>query len=508
MVYPVDNMVDFHFDLCVIGGGINGAGIARDAAGRGLSVLLVEAQDLAGGTSSASTKLVHGGLRYLEHFEFKMVHEALKERTILLRMAPHLVRRQDFVLPHEAHQRPLWMIRAGLFLYDHLGAGARKRILPRSRYVDLREGALGEPLRSAYTDGFVYSDGWVDDSRLVVLNAVDAAARGARVMTYTDCYRLEVQGGRWIVSLCDTKSGRTSRASVSMVVNATGPWVGQFLARMGLDEGDHDIPHLRLVKGSHIILPRQYAGEQAYILQQPDGRVVFAIPYEREYTLVGTTEEDYEGDPREAMASDAEVTYLCEAYNRAFEASILPSDVLFTYSGVRPLFDDGHKTASAVTRDYRIYHHSRFAPPLLSVFGGKLTTYRVVSEKVVDRLIALSARNRPRWTVREPLAGGDMPGRDFDVFVAAQMERYPWLPEVLLRRYARAYCTRMDYFLYQCARIRDLGVHYGDGVYDVEVAYLRHYEWAKSAEDVLWRRSKLGLHVSEKTVAALEKAFL
>lgn len=497
-------MAELHFDLCVIGGGINGAGIARDAAGRGLSVLLVEAQDLAGATSSASSKLIHGGIRYLEHMEFKLVRDALREREVLLRAVPHLVRPMEFVMPLEGAPRPEWMIRAGLFIYDRLGG---RGILPRSRSVDLPVENYGKPLKSQLAKGFVYSDCWGDDTRLVVLNAVDAAARNARVLTHTQCQSLAIENNRWTVGLCDLKTNRFYAVSAAMVVNATGPWVGEFLERTGLGEGDHDIPKVRLVKGSHIILPRRYEGEHAYILQQPDKRIVFVMPYEGKYTLIGTTEEDFTGDPRNAMASDAEISYLLAAYNRAFRAEAGKDDIIFTYSGVRPLFDDGTQSASAVTRDYRIYHHKRYTPPMLSVFGGKLTTYRVVAQSVVDRLMRLSGRGGQHWTADEPLTGGDIPYGDVAGYISAQKKRYPWLPPALLTRYVRAYGTRMDYFLFRCRDIGDLGYHYGDDLYDVEVAYLRRYEWAFCAEDILWRRSKLGLHLSDETIRKLEESF-
>lgn len=497
-------MSELHFDLCVIGGGINGAGIARDAAGRGLSVLLVEAQDLAGATSSSSSKLIHGGIRYLEHFQFKMVRDALREREILLRNAPHLIRPMDFVLPHDAGQRPEWMLKIGLFLYDRLGG---RSIMPRSYPVDLSVDKLGKPLKEQLLSGFVYSDCWGDDTRLVILNAVDAAARNARVLTHTQCQALKIENGRWTVGLCDLKTGRFFAVSAAMVVNATGPWVSEFLERVALNEGDPDLPKMRLVKGSHLIVPRQYEGEHAYILQQPDKRIVFVMPYEGEYTLIGTTEEEYNGDPREAMASDAEVKYLLEAYNRSFKMPIFRKDLIFTYSGVRPLFDDGTQNASAVTRDYKIYHHKRFAVPMLSVFGGKLTTYRIVSESVVDKLMQLSGRHVEHWTANAPLTGGDIPDGDIVGYRAVQKSRYPWLPFELLCRYVRMYGTRMDYFLYRCEQLSDLGLHYGDDLYDVEIAYLRQYEWARCAEDILWRRSKLGLHLSDKTIHNLEQAF-
>jgi len=500
-------MSNSHYDLCVIGGGINGTGIARDAAGRGLSVLLVEADDLGGATSGASTKLIHGGLRYLEHYEFLMVRDALKERERLMNIAPHLISPMEFILPHDKSQRPIWMIRLGLFLYDNLvGTGP----LPGSKKVDLStEGsAYGTPLISALETGFSYHDGWVDDCRLVVLNALDAAEKGAEIRTRTICRKLTAGKQKWVVGLSDAQSGEEKTVTASMVVNATGPWVRGLLNALGVTEGDPDLPGVRLVKGSHVILPRQYNGAHSYILQQPDKRIVFAIPYEENYTLIGTTEEDYEGSPSDAHISDQEMTYLCEAWNRSFEKQITRDDIVFTYSGVRPLINDGNESASAVTRDYKIYNHKRFSPPLLSVFGGKLTTYRVLSEKVVNTLFRLSGRTGGRWTAVSPLPGGDLGGLSLEKFIEKKREAYPWLPEKLLLRYARSYGSYMSLILQGAEGVEHLGQHYGDGVFEAEINYLVKNEWAQTSEDVLWRRSKLGLHVTDKTAQNIEKAVL
>ena len=501
----VDKMTHLHYDLCIIGGGINGAGIARDAAGRGLSVLLVDAADLAGATSSSSTKLIHGGLRYLEYYEFLMVRGALKEREVLYRNAPHVIRPLQCIIPqpNDMLQRPEWMLRAGLWLYDHLGG---KKSLPNSKIVDFSTDSAGAPLKEDIVDGFSYYDCWVDDTRLVILNAVDAASRGARILTHTKCDALNLQDGRWLVSLRDVQSNDLLDISASMVVNATGPWVGQFLEDVGVSEGDPDLPKVRLVKGSHLILPRQYDGDQAYVLQQPDGRIVFVTPYEGDYTLIGTTEEDFDGDPRDAMASDAEVSYLCAAYNRYFARGIKASDAIFTFSGVRPLLDDGSESSSAVTRDYRIYHHTRYEVPLLSVYGGKLTTYRALSQEVVGKLMRLSGRVSGRWTAGEALIGGDFDGMGFDEYFARQRKLYPWLPVKILTRYLRNYGTRMDFILSDKEELSQLGKHYGDGIYQAEIDYLVTCEWAISAEDIIWRRSKLGLHISEKTIQNIEAA--
>ncbi len=498
-------MSDLHYDLCVIGGGINGAGIARDAAGRGLSVLLIETQDLAGATSSASTKLIHGGLRYLEHREFGLVRKALKERERLYRTAQHLIWPITCVLPQGLHEtRPEWMIRLGLWIYDHLGG---RSSLPRSRVIDRTKDNYVEPLKSDYIQGFVYSDCWCDDTRLVIANAVDAAARGAEILTHTECTDLNVEGGVWRVGLREVQTGHCRSIQASMVVNATGPWVSRVLERTGLSEGDPDAPQVRMVKGSHLIINRHYEGQQAYVLQQDDGRIVFVAPYEKLYTVIGTTEEEYEGNPRDVYISQAEKAYLIKAFNGYFERSICEADVVFTYSGVRPLMDDGGDNVSAVSRDHVIYHHKRYDPPMLSLFGGKLTTYRAVAEDVVDVLMRLSGRAAPAWTADVALSGADYKDNDFDAFVARKQHEFSWVPASLMYRYARAYGTRMDYFLSKCTCLADMGVDYGDDVYRAELEYLRDYEWARSAEDVIWRRSKLGMCISEQTIAAIDEFF-
>jgi len=497
-------MTDLHYDLCVIGGGINGVGIARDAVGRGLSVLLVEADDLAGATSSASTKLIHGGLRYLEQREFGLVRKSLKERETLYKNAPHLIQPISCVLPHDDGQRPQWVLRCGLWLYDRIGGQIS---FPKSKVTSFDGEGYGQPLLTDYTSGFVYSDCWVDDTRLVVLNAVDAASRNAKILTRTSCEEMDVIDGRWRVGLRDVCSQERIDISASMVVNATGPWVSQFLKSVGIGGSDPDLPSVRLVKGSHLLLPMQYEGDHAYVLQQPDKRIVFVAPYEGKYTLVGTTEEDFFGDPRDARISDAEMGYLCDALNSAFTKKITPSDVVFTFSGIRPLLDDGEMSASEVTRDHLIYHHSRYDPPFLSVFGGKLTTHRILAEEVVDRLVRISGHSDTgAWTGNEPLTGGDFGGLDFDAYLAQQAARYPWLPDDVVMRYVRSYGARMDYFLYSAQGIGDLGVHHGDGVYQAELDYLVTYEWAHNVEDIIWRRSKLGMHISDETLTNIEAA--
>ncbi len=486
-----------HYDLCVVGGGINGAGIARDAAGRGLSVILVEGDDLASGTSSASTKLIHGGLRYLEHMNFRLVRESLRERETLLRTAPHLVRGMDFVLPMGGSGHPAWKVKLGLKLY---GWFAGKTRLSRFRTVpNFAAEAFGVPLRPEYKRGFVYSDGWGDDTRLVVLNAVDAAENGADIRTRTICTGLKAESGSWVVSLHDRISQNNYSIHASAVINATGPWARRFLEGTGLDENDPDLPKVRLVQGSHIILPRQHKGEESYILPQPDGRVVFVIPYEKDFTLVGTTEVDFTGDPKDAMASEDEMAYLCAAYNKTFKAPVLPEDAIFTFSGVRALVDQDKKSVSAISRDCRIYHHKRLSKPLISVFGGKLTTYRAQAERAVDLAVDLIKVVADPWTADQPLTGGEFDGGDLGAFINRQKARYPWLPEVLLKRYAQAYGARMDMILEGVDSLSGLGIYCGQHVYEAELRYLVTHEWARTEDDVLWRRSKLGLQVTDET---------
>ncbi len=494
-------MIKPDYDLCVIGGGINGAGIARDAAGRGLSVLLVEAQDLAQGTSSASTKLIHGGLRYLEQGEFKLVRESLKERETLMTIAPHLVTPMEFVLPHVSGLRPKWMIGLGLWLYDHLG-GRRK--ISKSSAVSLHDSLLGESLQDSYRDGFKYSDCWADDARLVVLNAMDAKLRGAEILTRTACMQMGMLHGTdfWYVQLKDLKSGDEFQISARMVVNAAGPWVRGLLEASNLTK--EETPKVRLVKGSHIIVPRLHDADHAFIFQQPDKRVVFAIPYEEKYTLIGTTDEAFDGDAMKATISDGEKQYLCAAVNRFFNAQTSSEDILWTYSGVRALFDDGTNEAQKITRDYRLEMDNSRASPILSVFGGKLTTYRALAQHAVDKITGKA--KGAGWTRKVHLPGGDIPKGNMADFISKQASKYKFLPSDLLKRYAHTYGTRMDVMLEKADSIKSMGRDFGGDLYSVEVEYLVDHEFAKTAEDILWRRTKLGLHVEKRTVISLETA--
>ncbi|GEP10875.1 glycerol-3-phosphate dehydrogenase [Methylobacterium gnaphalii] len=487
------------YDLLVIGGGINGAGIARDAAGRGLKVLLCERGDLAQFTSSSSTKLIHGGLRYLEYYEFRLVREALAERERLLRLAPHIIWPLRFVLPHDEGLRPAWMLRAGLFLYDHL---ARLRTLPGSNSVRLRTSPLGAPLQERLTKGFVYSDCWVEDSRLVVLNAMDARARGADIRTRTGVVSARREGDAWLADLHDKRTGATGTIRARAVVNAAGPWVSETL---GQTLGINSRAAVRLIKGSHIVVRRLFEGEQAYILQQPDQRIVFAIPYERDFTLIGTTDVPYEHKPGAATISPEETAYLCDCINRSFSKNIAPGDVVWSYSGVRPLYDDAAANASAITRDYVLEVSDQGgSPPVLSVFGGKITTYRRLAEHAVEKLKAYFPRLKPAWTGDVALPGGDMPDADFNAFLAALQSEAPFLPAETARRLARAYGTRAREIVRNAGSLADLGESFDGGLTAREVDYLRDQEWAITADDILWRRSKLGLRTSAGSEARLQ----
>ena len=479
------------FDLLVVGGGINGAGIARDAAGRGLSVLLAEQADLASSTSSASSKLIHGGLRYLEHYEFRLVRESLNEREVLLRAAPHIIWPLRFVLPHHKGLRPAFVLRTGLFIYDHLGG---RKLLPATRTVRLGRDPAGSPLRPDYTLGFEYSDCWVEDSRLVALAALDAAERGATILTRTRCRSARRVDGGWEAELVgETGAARTVRAAA--LVNAAGPWVMEMQAAAGRRANRQTV---RLVKGSHIVVPRLYDGPQCYTLQNADGRIVFTIPYERDFTLIGTTDVPFEGDPGRVAASDAEIAYLCELAGGYFRKPIEPSQVVWTYSGIRPLYDDGSANPSAVTRDYVLELDAPAgAAPSLTVFGGKITTFRKLAEDALARLLPAMGRAGTPWTQDAALPGGDIPGADFARFRAEAGLRFPFVPQAALDRLCRAYGTRVERVVDGAKSWTDMGRDFGAGLTEAELDYLRRAEWAKRGEDALWRRSKLGLHLDE-----------
>ncbi|MBA1203389.1 glycerol-3-phosphate dehydrogenase [Pseudomonas capeferrum] len=481
------------YDLAVIGGGINGVGIAADAAGRGLSVFLCEKDDLASHTSSASSKLIHGGLRYLEHYEFRLVREALAEREVLLAKAPHIVKPMRFVLPHRPHLRPAWMIRAGLFLYDHLGK--RKR-LGASR--SLRFGP-GNPLKPVITRGFEYADCAVDDARLVVLNAMNAAEQGAHIRTRTRCLRARRVDGLWEVEL-QHPDGSQQSIRARALVNAGGPWVASFIK----DHLQLDAPYgIRLIQGSHLIVPRLYEGEHAYILQNEDQRIVFAIPYLERFTLIGTTDREYTGDPAKVAITEVETDYILKVVNAHFNHQLSRADILHTYSGVRPLCNDESDNPSAVTRDYTLaLSASEGQAPLLSVFGGKLTTYRKLAESAMAELKPFFKQMRGSWTASTPLPGGEQM-TTVTALVDALLARHGWLPVDIARRWAQTYGTRAWRLLEGVQGPADLGQAIGGGLFTREVDYLRSEEWAIEADDILWRRSKLGLSTSTAEQQAL-----
>ena len=487
-------------DVLVVGGGINGAGIARDLAGRGLTVLLCEQDDLARHTSSSSTKLIHGGLRYLEYYEFSLVKKALAERELLLKSAPHIMWPLRFVMPHDPSMRPVWMVRIGLFLYDHL---AKREWLPASGTVALRSHATGAPLKPGYTRGFVYSDGWVDDARLVVLNALDAQARGATILTQTRCESARRTAKGWQATL-QPAGGAPLQVQARALVNAAGPWTGEFLRERA---GQTSARSLRLVKGSHIVVKKLFDHDHAYIFQNPDKRIIFAIPYEGEFTLIGTTDVEIQGAPDAARIDADETAYLCEQASRYFARPVVPADVVWAYSGVRPLLDDASGDASAVTRDYLLEFDGGVgtAAPLLTVWGGKITTFRRLGEEAVDKLLPALGEQRAPWTHDAPLPGGDLrawigtprrPDTDFERFVSTLRSRHGWLPLALARRLARAYGARIDRVLGRAESLADLGAEVAPGLHEAEIRYLQREEWVTCADDLLWRRSKLGLHYS------------
>lgn len=486
------------FDLLIIGGGVNGVGIARDAAGRGLRVALVEATDLAGATSSASSKLVHGGLRYLETYEFRLVRESLGERETLLRMAPHIIWPMRFVLPVHKAMRPAWMLRIGLFLYDHL---AKRAVLPATRTLNLRKTLQGAPLDPALKTGFEYSDCWVDDARLVALNAVDAAARGADIRTRTRCTRLERGTDHWTAHI-EAHDGTHETLDARVVINAAGPWVDDVLGLFGRKSNRGNI---RLVKGSHIVTRRLFEGDHAYIFQSADGRVIFAIPYEDEFTLIGTTDEEIPAMTRPIEIAPHETDYLCGAVSRYFATPVTPDDIVWSYAGVRPLFDDKSESASVVTRDYVFdLDDEAGMAPILSIFGGKLTTYRKLAEHALEKVAPHLPGMGKSWTATSHLPGGAFGLETLPTRAADLARAYPWLPAPVARRWLRSYGTSIPMIIGAARDTEALGQHFGAGLYAAEVDYLRTHEFARSADDILWRRTKLGLRLSADERAALE----
>ena len=492
----VENLV---YDLLVIGGGINGVGIANEAAQRGLSIVLCEQNDLASGTSSRSSKLIHGGLRYLEYYEFRLVREALTEREVLLQMAPHIIKPLRFVLPHHKALRPTWMIRAGLFMYDHLGG---RKILPASRSLNLRKSQQGEPLKNEFVRGFEYSDCWVDDARLVLLNALQAQEHGAKILTRTRIEAAEKVGNIWRARMVDVETGIAQTVFAKGIVNAAGPWVEDVLKQK---LGVRTKKGVRLIKGSHIVVPKLYDGEQAYILQNHDNRIAFVIPYENDFSLIGTTDVPYTDDPAHVAIEQEESEYLCQLVSEYFNKPVTAQDIVWTYSGVRPLYVDDFDNPSAVTRDYVFsLRHDNGQTPVLSIFGGKITTYRQLALHAI-RDLAPFFKLRAKAQELAPLPGGDI--GDFNEFLASLQLRNPWLPARMAKRLARAYGGRVNDILRGASSLADLGQHFGADLYQREVEFLVAREWARSAEDILWRRSKLGLHLNADQVLAFDEWF-
>ena len=484
------------YDLVIVGGGINGVGIARDAAGRGLKVLLCEKDDIAQHTSSASTKLIHGGLRYLEQYEFSLVRKALLEREVLLNIAPHIIWPLRFVLPHAPHLRPAWMIRAGMFLYDNL---ALRKKLPKSRFVNLQKHVAGQFIKSEFRKGFEYSDAFVYDARLSILNAMDAQERGADIRVQTRVVSATPNRGAWDVVIEPNGEGQQI-IQAKVIVNASGPWVSNVLTDALKIASKNVVRH---VKGSHIVVPAMFDHKFAYIFQNEDKRVIFAIPFERGFTLVGTTDIEYEDRLDQVKISDDEEAYLCDAVSRYFNTPVCPQDIVSSFAGVRPLLDDDSGNPSAVTRDYSLELSHCEQSPVISVFGGKITTYRVLAEEVLDKLSELMPIEKNAWTQNAALPGGDFSDGDFLSFEAKQQKLYHWLPTELISRYARLYGTRMNVFLSGKVCIADMGELISSDLYSAEVNYLMSNEWARTADDVLFRRSKLGLIASKEDVGRL-----
>ncbi|TSE13332.1 glycerol-3-phosphate dehydrogenase [Mesorhizobium intechi] len=487
-------------DIFVIGGGINGCGIARDAVGRGFSVFLAEMNDLASGTSSGSTKLIHGGLRYLEFYEFRLVREALMEREVLWKNAPHIIWPMRFVLPYAKGLRPAWLIRLGLFLYDHIGG---RKLLPATRTLDMARDPAGKPLKPLFKKAFEYSDGWVNDARLVALNARDAADRGATIRTRTKVVGARRENGLWTIKIENLQSGETEEIMARLLVNAAGPWVDHVLSGV---VGLNDVHNVRLVQGSHIVIAKKFDDPRAYFFQNKDGRIIFAIPYEDEFTLIGTTDRDYPGDPHDVKISDTEIDYLCAAASEYFAQPVKRSDIVWTYSAVRPLYDDGASKAQEATRDYVLKADGgEGTAPIVNAFGGKITTYRRLSESMLEKIEGfLGKRGRP-WTSDAPLPGGDFPATGFDAQVAKLKTAYPFLDARLARRLTRLYGTRAQLLLGLAKSNAELGRSFGGDLYEAEVRYLVENEWAVTSEDVLWRRTKRGLHLNREQVAALDE---
>lgn len=498
MAIGIDTLEDNHiYDLLIVGGGINGTAVARDAAGRGLSVLLCEKDDLASHTSSASTKLIHGGLRYLEHFDFRLVRESLKEREVLLRSAPHIIWPMRFVLPYDEGLRPKWMLRAGLFMYDNMGG---RKLLPATRTRNLAKNSLYDHLQDRLKTGYEYSDCWVEDARLVVLNALDSHERGGKILTETQVMSISGQEGLYHASL--KSAGKTKTIKARGIVNAAGPWVEALLNSVQGSTLKNE-SSLRLVKGSHIVVPKLYEGDHSYIFQNADDRIVFAIPYEGDYTLIGTTDVPHDNVEDKPEASDDEIRYLCYAINEYFKVPTKPSDVVWTYSGVRPLYDDQAEDASEVTRDYVLnINEVEKGAPILSVYGGKITTSRKLADHVMDKLEEFFPDMGKAWTRNASLPGGDIAKANFQKFFAAQTKKHPSIDPDQIYLMARRYGTRLEEVL-----AKGLGQEFGGGLTEADAHYLKKCEWATAADDVLWRRTKCGLKMSDVEISDFRKWF-
>lgn len=485
-----------HYDVFIIGGGINGAGVARDAAGRGYRIALCDSGDFGSGTSSASTKLIHGGLRYLEFYKFRLVREALRERERLWHLAPHIIWPMRFVLPHHRGLRPQWLLRLGLFIYDHLGG---RKLLPPASRIELGKDAAGNVLQSAFVTAFEYSDCWVEDSRLVILNLRDAWMNGASIMPRSKLVNAEFTQDKWQLSI-EESNGQLRYASADQLVNAAGPWVDQVL-RQALGRNDSD--NIRLVGGSHIVIQRKLPDPRAYLFQTDDGRVIFAIPYETDYLLIGTTDNDDVSLHQPAEITQAEIQYLCDVASQYLRETVTPQDVVWHFSGVRPLFDDGASAATEATRDYVIVQDQETHGRLINIFGGKITTYRKLAEEVLALIDKTAKRKTRKWTATAALPGGDFPANDFDSLIERAAQDFPFVEKALTGRLARLYGTRLWLLLADCNCAADLGQHFGAGLYQVEVDYLVAEEWAQQAEDIVFRRTKLGLRMQPEEIDVL-----
>lgn len=492
-------MTNTNLDLLIIGGGINGCGIAADAAGRGLSVTLCEQNDLASATSSSSSKLIHGGLRYLEYYEFALVRKALKEREVLLKKAPHIIWPLQFVMPHDKHLRPAWLIRLGLFLYDHLGG--RKR-LPKSHGINFKGHAAGKIIKDNFDKGFMYSDCWVDDARLVVLNAMAAKEKGATILPRTKLISAKRGKDHWEATVKNQFTGETEILRAKILINAAGPWVEDIIKdKLSLDSNNH----ITLIQGSHIVVPRLYPDDFAFILQNTDKRIVFVIPFQDKYSLIGTTDTPLNNQLKKPILTQAETDYLLKLVNSYFRKSISEKDIVWHYSGIRALKKDNSNDPSAITRDYELeLNQQGELAPLLSVFGGKITTYRILAENTLEKLRKFFPHCQSAWTANAVLPGGNIPNADFDSYFNHFYQQHSWLPIALAHRYVRTYGTFSEKIISNAKLLEDLGQHFGHGLYQAEIRYLQENEWAKTAEDILWRRTKLGLLFTPEEIAKLK----